>query len=395
MICIETQHFNLNRTLLLAIGLWPYQKSKLVQFQTILFFSILISFVIFQLTAFITTICTVDFIIETFSTALVFNFYVIIYNMFWINTHHVRNLLEQLQYICNELRDKNELAIIKKYGYYTRRFTAIFTLLGICTIFFLILLPIWPHVFGTLLHINKSRIENQAIQITNEYFIDQEKYFYLILLHKNAVFCIGITTLTATGTTLLGCVIHICGMFKIASYRIEEAMSTKMLKNINLKNQTMIYKKIFYAVEIHRKTIKFTDMLISSFEGSFLLLIMFFVISLSLNTFAVFRNASLGNKEVFLFHLLYVFTIYLDMFLYNYAGQEITNYSNHVYFTAYNVRWYLAPLGVQKMILFILQNGSKTFHLNIAGLFVISIECFATLIKASMSYFTFMYSVQQ
>ncbi|XP_070152573.1 odorant receptor 22c-like isoform X2 [Polyergus mexicanus] len=336
MICIETQHFHLNRILLLAIGLWPYPISKFVRLQIILFSGILTSFVIFQFTAFITTKCTVDFIIKVFSTAIIFNFYVIIYNMFWINTHHVRNLLKQLQCICNELKDENELAIIKKYGYNTRRCTAIITFL-----------------------------------------------------------CIGGTTMTATGTMILGCFIHACGMFHIASYRIEQAMSTKMLKNINLKNQTMINKKIFYAVEIHRKAMKFIDMLISSFEGSFLLLIMFCVISLSLNIFAVFYNASLGNKEALLLHLSFVFAIYLYMFLTNYIGQEVTNYSNNVYSTAYNVRWYMAPLHTQKMILFILQKGSITFDVNIAGLFVMSLQCFATLTKASMSYFTFMYSTQQ
>lgn len=40
--------FNINRILMLAIGLWPYQQSKLVQFQLILFSVILISFVTFQ-----------------------------------------------------------------------------------------------------------------------------------------------------------------------------------------------------------------------------------------------------------------------------------------------------------------------------------------------------------
>jgi len=48
MICIKTQYFSLNRILLLAIGLWPYHKSKLVQLQEVVFFGILTSFVIFQ-----------------------------------------------------------------------------------------------------------------------------------------------------------------------------------------------------------------------------------------------------------------------------------------------------------------------------------------------------------
>lgn len=48
MICLETQHFNINRMLLLIVGLWPYQRSFLIELQLILFFGILITFIVFQ-----------------------------------------------------------------------------------------------------------------------------------------------------------------------------------------------------------------------------------------------------------------------------------------------------------------------------------------------------------
>ncbi|KAL6445405.1 hypothetical protein ACFW04_002295 [Cataglyphis niger] len=82
------------------------------------------------------------------------------------------------------------------------------------------------------------------------------------------------------------------------------------------------------------------------------------------------------------------------MFLSNFIGQEIINHNNKVYSTAYNICWYAAPLHIQKLILFLLQRGSKSFGLNVGGLFVASLECFATLVKTSVSYFTVMYSVQ-
>ncbi|XP_050460092.1 odorant receptor 22c-like [Cataglyphis hispanica] len=394
MICVQTQHFNLNRTLLLAIGLWPYQKSKLSRLQATLCFGILTSFVVFQFTALITTQCTADFIIKVFSSATFFSIYIINYNMFWINTHHVRNLLEELQCICNELKNENELAIFNKYGNNAKRCTSVLASFAICSAFIATLLPIWPQILNTILYINESQLQNQTIQFVTEYFVDQQKYFYLILLHVNAGICIGTITLIATGTMLLGCIIHACGLFTIAGYRMEQAMTTKIFENINLENRS-ICEKIFYAVEIHRKAMKFTDLMLSSFEGSFLLLIAITVICLSLNVFAIFRNALLGNKEAFILHLLFVLVIFLYMFVANYAGQKVLNYSTHIYSSAYNVRWYDAPLHVQKMILLILQRSSKTFSLNIAGLFVISLECFAMLTKASMSYFTVIYTMQQ
>ncbi|KAL6418172.1 hypothetical protein ACFW04_012298 [Cataglyphis niger] len=159
-----------------------------------------------------------------------------------------------------------------------------FLAIALCGAFIAILLPIWSQIFDTAFHINESR---QTVQIVTEYFVDQEKYFYLISLHQNAVICIGMTTLAGTGTTLLAYVTYACGMFKIASYRMENAMTTKVLQNINLINQIMIHKKINDAVEIHCKAIKFCEFLTSTFEDSFFPLLIIDVISLSLNFYGV------------------------------------------------------------------------------------------------------------
>jgi len=52
-----------------------------------------------------------------------------------------------------------------------------------------------------------------------EYFIDQKKYFYFILLHNIASFCIGLIAMLATGTMLIMYFQHTSGMFKIARYK--------------------------------------------------------------------------------------------------------------------------------------------------------------------------------
>ncbi|XP_050460194.1 uncharacterized protein LOC126856059 [Cataglyphis hispanica] len=391
MICIVTQYFNFNRILLLLVGLWPYQRTKLVCFQIILFFIILTSFIIFQFTAFITTECTPEFIIKVFSTAIFFSVCVIKYNCFWLNAHNIKYLLEQLQDTCNYLKDENETAIMEKYGNIAKYFTIISIVMS--GVFVAILLPIIlrSQILNTDLHINESR---QTVQFVTEYFVDQEKYFYLISLHQNAAICIGATTLTGTGTMIVGFVICACGMFKITSYRVEQAMTTKILENINLENQSMFYKEIIDAVKIHRKAIKFCEFASSTFKNTFILLIIAGVISLSLNIYEIFQNILNGDKEAFLLYLLLTFTVLLYMFIANYGGQQVINHDNHVYSTAYNNQWYNAPLYAQKLTLFILLQGSKTCNLNIGGLIVASLECFATLTKASMSYFTVIYSMQ-
>jgi len=40
------------------------------------------------------------------------------------------------------------------------------------------------------------------------------------------------------------------------SYRIEEAILVNMLKNVNIKNEIIMYKELIHAIEIHRRAIK-------------------------------------------------------------------------------------------------------------------------------------------
>jgi len=80
--------------------------------------------------------------------------------------------------------------------------------------FGLILYPFWPHLLDILLPTNESR-QRPSLLFTTEYFIDQEKYFYLIFLHANVAICIGGFVMLATGTMLIICFQHACGMFRI------------------------------------------------------------------------------------------------------------------------------------------------------------------------------------
>jgi len=51
------------------------------------------------------------------------------------------------------------------------------------------------------------------------------------------------------------------------------------------------------------------------------------------------------------------------------------------YNNRYNIRWYIAPIQIQKLILFLLQRGTIDFNVNVASLFIPSLEGFA-IVKA-------------
>ncbi|XP_071637111.1 uncharacterized protein [Temnothorax longispinosus] len=343
MICLEAQHFRVNRILLLGVGLWPYQRSPIVKLQFILLLGVLISFIIFQFTTFLTSKCTTEHIIKVFSITCFFMCNVIEYSSFWFNADIVRRMLEQLQDVCNELRDEKEIAIIEKYGSKAKCYTTIFILLGILNKCNLAVVQILPYIQHIVLPKNNSRL-NPSVYVATEYFTNQEKYFYLITLHTLAASYVGNALMIATGTMLIGYIQHICGMFSIASYRIKQAIN--ILQKDILKSENMVYKEITYAIDIHRKAME----LLASYSDEIEKLVPFIIINI----------------------------LYTYLFLANYIAQEITDHNEYVFATVYNVQWYTAPLHIQKIILFLLQRGTKPFHINLGGIFVASLESAVT-----------------
>ncbi|XP_072764943.1 uncharacterized protein [Anoplolepis gracilipes] len=403
MVYIIETRFNLNRFFLLVVGLWPYKQSRLVQFQINLCSGFLTSFTIFQLTVFISAECTPDLVIKVLSFALLLITYSIEYYSFRLNIQVVKYLLEQLQHINNKLRDENELAIFKKYGDKAKRFTVIIIILYVFMSTMVGSITIIPSILGFILHINVTQPRVMK-QLVPEYFISHENHFYLILLYMDIALFIGGTTLVGGGLMFLSYLTYACGMFRIASYRIEKAiMATKMPINIDLdkrfdrENEIIIFKEIIHAVHMHRKAIKYSLLILRSFQKSRFLLIIVMVLCLSLNLYGIAVNTStIGDDiEQLLMHFSIATIMFLYLFFINNVGQEIMDHNNHVFFTAYNVQWYIAPLHIQKVILFLLQRGSKTVSLNFGGVISLSLELFATLLKASLSYFTVMYSMQE
>ncbi|XP_071637888.1 uncharacterized protein [Temnothorax longispinosus] len=337
MISVDCLHIRFNRLLLLTVGLWPYQRSKLVKLQFTLLFSVLATYILGQFATFLTSQCTPDLLINVLATALCYITFAINYGLLSINVEVIKCLLEQLQDTWDELTDENEINIIKQYAIYAKRYTIAFT-----------------------------------------------------------AFFIGLIATTATGSMLIVFLQHACGMFQIACYRIARTMTLETLRKNSLQNEYLIYKGLICAVDMHRKAMKFSNSTISGFKIMFALLIITFVMCGSLNGFLIFQMISFEcDIEELSLRVIFIIYYFTYMFVANYIGQEIMDHNDNVFVTVYNVQWYVAPLQIQKMILFLLQRNTKAFTLNyIGGLFVGSLKGAATLLNTGLSFFTVLRSVR-
>ncbi|XP_070523052.1 uncharacterized protein [Cardiocondyla obscurior] len=384
----KDQYFRLNKTLLLIVGLWPYQQSLFTTFQYIFISTILISFVACQLTTFLTLKCTLELFLKVFCPVSFFVVILIKYNLFYFRLKSVKNLLMLAFYVQNELKDKNEIAIIKKYDCISRRFTVGLTSkMATCSICGVNIMQFWLYIFHiNLLPANVSRFDHLPFEM--EYFIDKRKYIYLITLHVCAAVCVGPFVLMAIGAMMIAYIHFTCGMFTIASYRIKNAINFNIQKRITSKSKIWMTEGIICGINIHRQAIKFVFLMTTFTMWCDLLKRQ----SVSNTLFQLVSSKNDIGKFYLSFMISSACTVY--MFLANLMGQIVIDHNNNVYTTAYNAQWFKTPLHMQKMILFILQRRTKDFSLNIGGLFDASMEGFSTLVKASVTYFTVMHSTR-
>ncbi|XP_019697035.1 odorant receptor 49b-like [Harpegnathos saltator] len=393
MVCLRTRYFRVNRLLLLMVGLWPYKQSKITRLQLILFQSILLSLVLFQLSSFLTSKCTAQFAIEVFSGVFPIIGFMIKYNMYSLNFNYVKYLLELIQYTCDELKDKSEVAILEEYGKTGKRYINVLAPIGIIGLLIFLSYPFLMIILDIISPTNKPGSLTQ-LQFVTEYFVDREKYFYLILLHTNIAYCIGYSALLAVGTMNLTYFQLICGMFKISSYRVKKAMMIYTLEISNTRNQQLVQQNISYGVDMHRKAMWIINVYTSKMEIFYFFLIISGIASCSLNLFRIFQLLSSDINIVKLtFPCITLIVFYIYTIIAMNCAQQITDHNDDMFATAYNVKWYMAPLNIQKTILFMLQKGTKPFHVNLGGIFIASLENCTKLMSISMSYFTVLCSM--
>lgn len=96
-------------------------------------------------------------------------------------------------------------------------FSNIFSVFVAFGILVFIVASFWSDIFNVILSTNASRTDHMLIM--TEYFINQEKYFYLIALHILVSICIGVMVIAAIGAMFITYLQHTCGLFKIARYK--------------------------------------------------------------------------------------------------------------------------------------------------------------------------------
>ncbi|XP_072743849.1 uncharacterized protein [Anoplolepis gracilipes] len=375
------RYYKLHRLSLLSLSLWPYGKSFLKQIHSIFCIFLLISSIITQLLKLFTMEYNLDLILTNLSFAIPSVIYLMKYIAFYIQSQKIRELMEQIRNEWNALKDEREIEIIKKYTKAGRRHLYAFAGLAYPGVVGFMLMPALPDILDIIAPLNESR--TRYLPFLAEYFLDQQKYFYPLLLHMNVTVVIGIVTVISTETLFFAYVYHICGMFEITGYRIEHALDESMSIMSTLNRENAIRMKMIKAIEIHQRTIEFFEYVSSTFALSYFILIILGVASLSINLFRLFQVTVISEqREDFVAFVIFVGGHFYYMFICNYMGQKIIDNSTEICRKTYVSQWYVDPPRAQKLLLlFMMQQSIKGTTISVGGMFVPSLEGFAMVIS--------------
>ncbi|XP_020295571.1 uncharacterized protein LOC109860711 [Pseudomyrmex gracilis] len=393
-------YYAINRILLLSVGLWPYQRTGLRRVLITLITIVLISSIVCQFTTFITTQVDMDLFLKIVAYSIPWLSFTVKYNVLCLNIEKMRNLMDRVRYDWSALNDAREIEIIKSYSAMGRFITLLSILLIYMSMLgFFLLQLVFNFVLYSATAANESR--PRELPAVTEYFVDQERYFVPIMLHIFCIVLCGLTTMLATETIYMSYAHHACGLFRIASCRIEQALHKSVAKGVvaAAERNSATCRGIISAVDIHRKAIEFIEMSKANFTIAYFLALPMTVLSLSVNLYRthiyvyipypLLQSPSVQLSRLIttdeyheIIHIfLFVIGHFWHLFFCNYLGQKVIDHSGDVFHRIYNVRWYMAPLKVQKLLLLVMQRSTRNCTIVIGGLFIPSLEGFATLEK--------------
>ncbi|XP_011864043.1 PREDICTED: uncharacterized protein LOC105559965 isoform X2 [Vollenhovia emeryi] len=333
-----------------------------------------------------------EFIFKEFSYIFVTMLFIVSYNSYYFNSKEVKYLYEQVKLDWNMIEDISEIRILEKYAFESRLFSLFLCFLILVTVFVVTIVELIPVILDAIVPRNESR--PRKITIDFELFIDEQQYFYVYLIYEIIVIIIGMFSILATGTLSMAFLRHCCATCKIASDLIENMVTKRTLQIPTCQKTHMMYRKINRAVHIHRKSVQFSTFLMNIMNKWYCGIIIISVISLSCNLFRLL-NALRTSHEVSEIVMCagMVVAHFVIIFVPNFIGQTLTDHAAEIFNATYNTMWYLAPLSIQKLLLFVMQNSLKTHAVIIGGIYVSSLEGFSTLTTTAISYFTVIYTV--
>nr|KAF7438786.1 hypothetical protein H0235_001177 [Vespula pensylvanica] len=381
----ENRYYNINKALMYVIGIWPYQNSKRA-LRIILSYTILTVATIVLIAKFTTTKYDVDLLVDIFTFLIPNLCYYSGYCTYHYNMKKIKKLFDMIKFDWGELKNPEEMAIIKKYATKSKNYTIILTVIFIGFFFIFIVIYLLPHLLNVVVPLNQPR-KSKSFPI--ETFFKIEDSIYGLVLIFFIIASLGVIALAAYGSFLLF-IQHACGMLSLTGFILEHVFIDSEQCIYNNNENEMIYKSIIRSIRFHIRTLKFIDFIKDISEECYTIQISLVLILIASDylKFMQIKKEISENIDDAIICIIHVIGIMFSLFINCHAGQQIIDHSNYVFHKVKVIPWYLASKKIQKSAIIILMRSQKSCYLEVGRTFISSYEFFVLVLKTSMSYAT-------
>ncbi|XP_043580630.1 uncharacterized protein LOC122566853 [Bombus pyrosoma] len=386
-----SHYYRLSRTLISAIGLWPFSRTIYTKLLNVVVILLLLSNVFSQLVKLITAKLSMALRWKVVSCIAYSCIFVVRYIGYLYYINDVKWIFQRIAYDWNSLKNEAELRIIHEYTKTMKILSIGFGLILCPTILTFFLKTFSNNILDFLSPMNYTR--PRVLPVMAEYFIDEEKYFYYIAIYINVIIGFGGLSVFVSEVNSMSIVYHICGMLKIVCYRINHIHVSNIPGVSPAQRSMIIHKQIISIVKLHTTIKHYVDFIQLKVMSLYNVFCVFGLITFILALFQFAKAMSTRNDmEELLASLCIVITSVLYAFIVIHFAQKLTDHSSDIFQRLYNIEWYDLPVVQQKVVLFLMRNSLKDLTFVIGGVIVASHDMFTMYVRTAFSYFMVVYS---
>ncbi|XP_076386304.1 odorant receptor 13a-like [Megachile rotundata] len=284
-------------------------------------------------------------------------------------------------------RSKEELAILSSYMDKGSFFSTVYLVNAYGTTALFIQLPWWPRIADLVMPLNTSRPRTYIIPAY--YPLDEDRYYYLIIFQMTMEVIVLMFVYVACDTCFIYSVQHACGLFATCGYRFKEAVRDVSASSDILSLPEETYEKVCRSAEAHSRAITFVKEFEEIHFGYLLICLATITVAFS-GTLALLSKLNICPQ----FYECVVFLIVqlVHLFLLTVQGQFVSNSNWKTYNEIYEGLWYLAVPKTQMVYMQALRATLSAPQITAGRRIPMNLETFASIIKASVSYFTMLKS---
>ncbi|XP_076298018.1 uncharacterized protein LOC143217518 [Lasioglossum baleicum] len=248
----KTRYFKYCRMQLLFVGMWPYQNKLAAMSINICLMVLAAVFINAEIQRIIKTRNQLRLFIEPIPYLLTACGIGIKYLTIWIRSGTMRKTMNRIQCDWHNAALNNEDHILKANAEEGWRFCKLYILTLYVYAFGLLIFQIVPKALNMSIS-NNSIINHFEQHVRDEFFLDQDKYYALILSYLTVSFILTVVASMAMTVQWIVIINHACGMFAIFGYRLEHVFNVSLRKR---DRKDSVKEILVQTVEYHKEIIK-------------------------------------------------------------------------------------------------------------------------------------------